>query len=992
MLNPYFKRDSYWNMRSIILFCLFLCALFFICPGFVKAAVCVQGSGVVGIESISVSIDNLALTVMGEVTGGDCQNACSYRDEWGEWIYGFRAVEDSVQDLQYQIDSTAGTWTNLTKSVQWDLFSPASPTECTDQGDFFPSEYILNTSTVPISIAGLPISDNHILYIRAVGSNAVFIAEGSIQFSNQPMEFSLDPVFGAGSVYQGESNSVVVTVTRISGNPSVVTLGYVNPPPDSTVSFSAPGACMPNNTCTLTMTVATQFTAAPGVYPITITGTSGTVSHTNIYNLTVKPALPLHIDVTAVPSVGYTPGMISEIIVDIGGFATGLIDIQVDCGDDDNPQLLTVNGITPTSYHFTPGCGYYTDVENTYTVSAQATRGGYVATNTAMVSVLQGQVSPCAQSVSGGGFLLAAGLENTLVTDSLHVIQTNGDGTSLRGGFYRMAPNCTECDVEDTTDFATPEIISFEYQFDNSGTWESCPIWESMPSFGMDGCYVWTELIDEIFTHDYYWFDFVLDVSALSPGNHFLSLRATERFDHSGGVSEWRDSGPFDPYTFINTFGKSLNFAKNGSPGISLVGPENGSYVSSGNPEPTFSAIVTDPNINQPLFAHFEVSGFNPDSVGSTTITPGTSSWGPVAGMDDGTYIWRGYAEDSVGATSSWSGYWSFTKDTMLPYASISYPFGSYDNTTIPITLIELDERTSVVQGDVQMRSRIINGTWSTWGTSGLPNSGTTTADFDFTGTRGYEYEFQYRATDGAGNVSAWVSAGAVAIASNVIPTATNLSLNNSDFCSSSPAFFFSWTYTDGDSDAQSRFDIQVDDSGAGFPSPEINRSYPGLSNPSPWPNNQAAIVLLSPQADYLTYNRTYNWRVQVYDNQVPPNASGWVNGVPFSFPTPTHRAPDCGFTWSPISPNPEESVSFTNTSNCYDISGSTTPCANWNWTFTDGNPATSTQQNPVSEFATSGSKDVTLQVIDSFGSTCSITRQVIVGLPLPKWKEIRPW
>ena len=197
---------------------------------------------------------------------------------------------------------------------------------------------------------------------------------------------------------------------------------------------------------------------------------------------------------------------------------------------------------------------------------------------------------------------------------------------------------------------------------------------------------------------------------------------------------------------------------------------------------------------------------------------------------------------------------------------------------------------------------------------------------------------------------------------------------------------------TDGDGDAQSGFDFQVDDSGATFPSSEVNRSYSSLSNPSPTTNNQAVIVLLTPQADYLTYNRTYNWRVRVYDNRVPANNSGWVNGVPFSFTAPSHRAPACNFTWLPIFPNPAQSTSFTDSSNCYDTSGNTVPCVSWSWAFTDGNPGTSTQQNPTAVFATSGSKDIILQVIDSFGSTCSITRQVIVGLPLPRWREIRPW
>ncbi|MDP2930124.1 MAG: PKD domain-containing protein, partial [bacterium] len=228
----------------------------------------------------------------------------------------------------------------------------------------------------------------------------------------------------------------------------------------------------------------------------------------------------------------------------------------------------------------------------------------------------------------------------------------------------------------------------------------------------------------------------------------------------------------------------------------------------------------------------------------------------------------------------------------------------------------------------------------------------------------------------------------------NSRPTAGSLNLNNSDFCDS-PGYFFSWTFSDPDLlDRESRFDFQVDDSGATFPSSEVDRSYSGLSNPNPAINNQAVIVLLTAQADYLTYNRTYNWRVQVYDNQIPPNASGWVNGVPFSFPTPSHRVPVCDFTPPPppTNLNPGESIIFTDTSNCYDASGNIVSCIDWSWTFTGGSPADSTEQNPTTEFSTSGSKNITLIVWDSFGSFCSTTKQITVSLPLPKWKEIRPW
>ena len=612
-----------------------------------------------------------------------------------------------------------------------------------------------------------------------------------------------------------------------------------------------------------------------------------------------------------------------------------------------------------------------------------------------MVNTSLAALDYCAQQVSGGGAQLIAGIIESWPTDSMQVYRAGGLDSSLRGGFYEMDFSCTACLAEDNTDYRTGEITAFEYRFDNTGLWAPLtrfpifpPQWAPISETGLSGCYIWTGCcLQEQYMYNMYSFDFTLNVSALSVGNHTLNLRAKEEWSHDGGFSPNNSGIWFDPYDFVNTIYENVPFAKNGSPGISLVSPGNGSYVSSGNPDPIFSATVTDPNIGQSLFAHFQVAGFG-EYDGSTATTPGISSWGPVAGFNDGTYFWRAYAQDEAGATSSWSGYWSFTRDTILPTASISYPINDSYDINIPVILFESDERTGISEGNAQVRSRLVGGTWGLWGIAGIPSSGITIDDFTYAGTAGREYEFRYRAIDGARNISDWVSGGTIIINNNAAPVVTNLNRIVPDFCSVSPAYFFSWTYSDPDIDVQSRFDFQIDDSGLSFPSPEINRTYSGLSNPSPTTNNQAVIVLLAPQADYLTYGRTYNWRARVYDaNNL---SSSWINGTAFT--TPSHHSPSCGFTWSPTSLNPEEVVNFNDTSICYDAGENVIPCVGWSWIFTDGNPATSTQQNPTVEFTTSGTKNVTLTVIDSFGSQCSIARQVVVSLLPSKWREIRPW
>ena len=227
--------------------------------------------------------------------------------------------------------------------------------------------------------------------------------------------------------------------------------------------------------------------------------------------------------------------------------------------------------------------------------------------------------------------------------------------------------------------------------------------------------------------------------------------------------------------------------------------------------------------------------------------------------------------------------------------------------------------------------------------------------------------------------------------AKSLAPTATNLTVNASDWCAASPAYYLSWTYSDPDGDQQSRFDLQIDDSGILFPSPEINRTFPGLSNPSPTTNNQAVNVLTLPQADYLTYGTRYYWRVKVYD--ATGLDSDWVYPVPQYFDTPSHKLPSCDFTWLPTSPNVGESTDFTDQSTCYDALGDSIPCTSWSWTFTDGTPLTSILQNPTGiKFALPGTKDVTFTVTDSFGSQCSVTMQVNVNLIPREWKEIKPW
>lgn len=183
------------------------------------------------------------------------------------------------------------------------------------------------------------------------------------------------------------------------------------------------------------------------------------------------------------------------------------------------------------------------------------------------------------------------------------------------------------------------------------------------------------------------------------------------------------------------------------------------------------------------------------------------------------------------------------------------------------------------------------------------------------------------------------------------------------------------WTYSDG---TQSSYWIQIDNTNASFPSPEVDTGE-----------------IISSNHSYATtysfnWNTKYWWRVKVKNQQ--GIWSDWSNTV--SFTTPKHAYPKPDFSYSPSEPYMNEITQFTDQSVAY---GSGSPIKAWAWTFQDGSPSNSTVQNSQSEFISGGSKTITLGVKDSDNYECGIsssayTASKIVNVAFKvNWKEILP-
>jgi subtilase family serine protease len=206
--------------------------------------------------------------------------------------------------------------------------------------------------------------------------------------SSQQPGFSLSASPSSVSIQQGSAGSTSITSTVTGGFDSAVTLSASGQPSGVTVSFT-PESITGNGSATMNITVAS--TVAAGMYPITVTGTSGTTQETTTVQLTVtgtQAGFSLSASPTSLTVARNSSGT-STITVSISGGFSGAVSLSASGEGSQNSVSFSPSSITGGGTStMTVKVGRRAST-GTHTITITGTSGSTKHTTTVSLDVIQ---------------------------------------------------------------------------------------------------------------------------------------------------------------------------------------------------------------------------------------------------------------------------------------------------------------------------------------------------------------------------------------------------------------------------------------------------------------------------------------------------------------------------------------------------------------------------------------------------------------------------
>jgi subtilisin family serine protease len=209
-----------------------------------------------------------------------------------------------------------------------------------------------NTDPLPV-LAGKTFTGGRLNVDRAIQSCAAPTPAG---------DFSIDATPASRAVVRGgASTSYSIAVSSLDGFTGTVQLAATGQPAGVTASFDQ--ASVNSGSGTAILTVAAGLNAAPGNYTLTITGTSGTLTHSKMIDVAVRDF-----------SVSATPGSVS---LNTGASASYTVSGNALNGFSDNIALSVKSGLPAgANATFTPGSTVAPGGSATLTITGLSTAGG----------------------------------------------------------------------------------------------------------------------------------------------------------------------------------------------------------------------------------------------------------------------------------------------------------------------------------------------------------------------------------------------------------------------------------------------------------------------------------------------------------------------------------------------------------------------------------------------------------------------------------------
>ena len=159
-----------------------------------------------------------------------------------------------------------------------------------------------------------------VIVVLIVASFAVIYFSGnSIKIGN-PFDFTISTIDSSGTVLQGSSIQTMVFINGVSGNPQTVTLSSDSGSSGINCNFD-PSSSAPDFSTILTLNVPDS--TPTNAYSVTITASSGGISHSTSYSISVLSAQVFVYGTVETTGMGTTPSEIQFVDQQTGLTYTG---------------------------------------------------------------------------------------------------------------------------------------------------------------------------------------------------------------------------------------------------------------------------------------------------------------------------------------------------------------------------------------------------------------------------------------------------------------------------------------------------------------------------------------------------------------------------------------------------------------------------------------------------------------------------------------------